>query len=90
MKQAAGATYEFVQGAWEKVGDLAQSHGGKALAAGAGTLAVSGNAFAGMGADAAAALTSAQTEGITAGTGVVAMVAALVVVGVVIALIKKA
>lgn len=55
-----------------------------------GSLAVSGSAMAGMGADAAAALTGAQTEGITAGNGVVAMVAALVVVGVVISLIKKA
>jgi ABC-type enterochelin transport system permease subunit len=53
-------------------------------------LASAGSAFAGMGADAATALSSAQTEGITAGTAVVGLVAALVVVGVVIGLIKKA
>lgn len=47
-------------------------------------------AFAGMGADAATALSAAQTEGITAGTAVVALVAALCVVGVVIGLVKKA
>jgi ABC-type enterochelin transport system permease subunit len=52
--------------------------------------AATGTAFAGMGADAATALSSAQTEGITAGTAVVGLVAALVVVGVVIGLIKKA
>lgn len=46
--------------------------------------------YAGMGADAATALTAAQTEGITAGTAVVGLVAALAVVGVVIGLIKKA
>ncbi len=54
------------------------------------TSLVSGSAFAGMGADAATALGSAQTEGITAGTAVVGLVAALAVVGVVIGLIKKA
>lgn len=53
-------------------------------------LAGASSAFAGMGADAATALNSAQTEGITAGTAVVGLVAALVVVGVVIGLIKKA
>lgn len=47
-------------------------------------------AFAGMGADAATALAGAQTEGITAGTGIVALVAALAVVGIVVGLIKKA
>lgn len=57
---------------------------------GSSLLAAGTSAFAGMGADAATALSSAQTEGITAGTAVVGLVAALVVVGVVIGLIKKA
>lgn len=63
---------------------------GKATAVVTTTLATTGSALAGMGADAATALAGAQTEGITAGTAVVGLVAALAVVGVVIGLIKKA
>ncbi|MDD2770358.1 MAG: hypothetical protein PHT19_16675 [Methylococcus sp.] len=58
--------------------------------AAAATLAASGSAMAGVGADAATALQSTLTEASTAGGAVVLLVAGLAVFAIVNALIKKA
>lgn len=58
--------------------------------AAASTLVASGSAVAGVGADAATALTNTLTEASTAGGAVVLLVAGLAVFAIVNALIKKA
>ncbi|QXP85486.1 major capsid protein [Methylococcus sp. Mc7] len=79
MKKTAGATYEFVSGAWEQVGSVVKSTGAKAAAAGTGALALSGNALAAVPTDVTDALTAAKADGTTIAGTVLGVIIAIAV-----------